>query len=474
MGKHRRGARLAAGLVAATVLGSGLALGALPASAAPQHGLGFETPAQPYLHNPDKTDWVGSYLVNNKQVWCVQFAFLAPDSHEQYQPGEALKTKWGTELSPEVAADISYLLLVHAETKDANVASALGHLLHSWTAAPLPGQTPDPLDPANDFRHIAYDVDFHLKNLPPAVQTAVKTLRDDAALNHGPWTTAIAKPAAPQTIGAPGDWAVTVDNAAGKMLRDIPVKVTVTGGVLDTGQDTGTIRTPATGKPLAVRVTPTAPDVSVRVSVDSPADRPVVQQAIQLDTQRIVSTGGQKAITANVATTAGGTAKVTKTNEQTGAGIPGVSLRLTAADRTAPAVDQDGKTMIGPDAKPTVLVTGADGTVTIANLKVPQDVCVVEVAVPAGFEQNFDPANPPAACGMLKPGETLALTVANKPNKPQVPVAIPAGDAPVGLVHGTVSTVIDPAPLVLGLTGLLVILAGLGGLFVRRRVVGRR
>ena len=472
MGKQRRGVRLAGGLVAATVfVGSGLALGTMPASAAPQHGLGFETPAQPYLHNPDKTDWVGSYLVNGKQVWCVQFAFLAPDSDEQYQPGQALRTKWDTELAPDVAADISYLLLIHAETKDANVAAALGHLLHSWTAAP---QTPDQLDPGNDFRHIAYDVDFHLKNLPPAAQAAVTTLRDDANQNHGPWTTAVAKPAAPQTIGTPGDWSVTVDNAAGKMLRNVPVNVTVTGGVLDTGAATGRIMTPDTGKPLVVRVTPTAPDVSVQVSVDSPADRPVVQQAIQLDTQRIVSTGGQKAITANMATTAGGTVKVTKTNEQTGAGIPGVSLRLTAADRSGPAVDQNGKAMIGPDQKPAVLVSGADGTVTIANLKVPQDVCVVEVAVPAGFEQNFDPAAPPTACGTLKPGEALALTVANRPNKPQVPVAIPAGDAPIGLVHGTVSTVVDPAALVLSLAGLLVILAGLGGLFLRRRVAGRR
>jgi hypothetical protein len=472
MGRQHRGVRLVGGILFATVLGLGVA--ATPAIAAPLRGLGFETPAQPYKGNPDKTDWVGSYLVNGNQVWCVQFAFLAPDSDEQYQPGEPLKTKWGTELAPDVAADISYLLLRHAETKSADVAAALGHLLHSWTAAP---QTPDQLSPTLDFRHIAYDVDFHLANLPPGARAMVATLRDEAAANRGPWTATVTAPTAPQIIGTPGDWTMAVLNAAGKNVPSAALTVTVTGGVLADGTTTAKLATPDTGKPLAVKVSPTEPNVSVSVSVDSPADRPVVQQAIQVDTQRIVTTGGKKQITVNKNTTAvnaPGTVKVTKTNEQTGKGIAGVSLRLTAADKIAPAVGQDGKALIGPDERPTVVVSGADGTVTIANVKAPQDICVIEVAVPAGFEQNFDPAAPPSACGAVKPGGTLALTVANKANTPTVPVAIPAGDAPIGLVHGTVSSVPDPAALVLSLAGLLVIVAGLGGLFVRRRIIGRR
>ena len=463
-------------LVLATLLaGSGLALGATPASAAPQRGLGFETPAQPYKGNPDKTDWVGSYMVNGKQVWCVQFAFLAPDSDEQYQPGEALKTKWGTDLPGDVAADISYLLLRHATTDKPDVSAALGHILHSSTAAP---QTPDQLAPTNDFRHIAYNVDFHFNALPPGAQAQVAALKQEAAANRGPWTAAIGKPQPPQVIGKAADWPITVHNRAGKDVpAGVEVTVTVTGGVLGDGKATGVVKTPGPGKPLAVSVTPTDTKVSVSVSLAGPAERPVVQQAVQLDTQRIVSTGGSMNVTSaneTTAVTAPGIVKVAKTNAQTGAPVAGVSLRVTAGDKIAPAVDQNGKAIIGVDERPSIFVTGSDGTITIPNLQTPQQICVIEVAVPAGFEENFDADHPPSACGLLNPGATLALTVANRPNKPQVPVVIPAGDAPIGLVHGTVSSVLDPASLVLSLAGLLVILAGLGGLFVRRRAVGRR
>src|SRR5207245_8678024 len=124
------------------------------------------------------SDLIGSYLVGGKQVWCVRFAFLAPDSDEQYKPGEALKTKWGDDLSEEVAANISYLLLKYAKTTSADDAAALAHLLHSWTAAP---KTPDQLSPTLDFKHIAYDVDYHFARLPASTKASVRKLLDDAA-----------------------------------------------------------------------------------------------------------------------------------------------------------------------------------------------------------------------------------------------------------------------------------------------------
>src|SRR5437879_4021576 len=126
MSRPRFCVRLLAGTVTAVLASSWLAVDAVPAAAAPQRGLGVEvTPAQPYKGNPDPSDWIGSYLVGGKQVWCVRFAFLAPDSDEQYKPGEALKTKWGDDLSEEVAANISYLLLKYAKTTSADDAAAL-------------------------------------------------------------------------------------------------------------------------------------------------------------------------------------------------------------------------------------------------------------------------------------------------------------------------------------------------------------
>ncbi|MGQ0840811.1 MSCRAMM family protein [Actinokineospora sp.] len=472
MGRTTRFGAAAAG--AALLAGTLLATGAPAAAAAVQVGIGYETaPAQPYQGNPDPSDWLGSYLVGGKQVWCVQYAFRAPDSDEQYQPGEALKTKWGTELAPDVAADISYLLLRYANTASADESAALAHLLHSWTAAP---RNADQLLPSNTFRTIAYSAPFHLEKLPTSAQAAVDRLRADATANHGPWTTAITEPTKPQIIGTPDVWSVEVRNAAGTGVAKVPVRLTLTDATVD-GKTTITLPTQDNGGPIAVTVTPTGPNPALAITLASPADRPVVQQAVQVDTQRVVSTGGEKELAARAAVTAvtaPGAAAVAKVDEKTGRGIAGVSLRVTGADKTAPAVGQDGKALVGPDGKPVVVVTGADGTVAVPNLKTPQQVCVVEVAAPPGYEQAFDPAAPPSACGEVRPGGTLTLTVANKPNVPTVPQTIPAGDgtsAAAAVLGGGPST-----GLLVGL-GALVLLASAGTAVLvrgrRRTVVSR-
>jgi hypothetical protein len=447
--------------------GAGLALGTGSATAAPQRGIGHETtPAQPYKGNPDTSDWLGSYMVGGKQVFCVQFAFLAPDSDEQYQPGEALKTKWGTDLAPDVAANISYLLLRYADTKSPDEAAALAHLLHSWTAAP---QSPDQLLPTNDFRHIAYDADFHLTKLNATVRATVEALRTDAAANHGPWTTTLTKPTKPQLIGTPDNWTVAVHNAAGKGVSKVPVTVTVTDGVLANGKAEDVIPTPDGGKDLAIAVTPTGPKPVVQISLASPAERPIVQQAIQLDTQRIVSTGGEKQLTTKQETVAGGVVKVAKTNEANGKGVAGVALRVTGEDKVKPAEDQDGKPLVGADGKPSVVVTGPDGTVEIPHLKVPQVICLLEVAAAPGFEQGFDAANPKSVCGKLEPGAMLTMTLTNKPNVPTVPIKIPAGDQPQPVAHSTVIETRPPWTMV-AIGGLVLATLCLAGFAVRRRV----
>jgi hypothetical protein len=282
--------------VTAGFLVFGMALiGAPSAAATVQQGIGHQTaPAQPYLNNPDTADWLGSYIVNGKQVFCVQFAHLAPDSDELYQPGMALKTKWDTDLPPDVAADISYLLLRFGDTKNPDEAAALAHLLHSWTAGP---QNPAQLAPTNDFRHIAYDAPFHLAKLPAGAQTAVQTLTADAAANRGPWTAEVIAPNAPQTIGVAADWGIQVKNAAGKAVGGVPVTVSAVDATF-AGADgkpvnTGLITT-GTALPFVLKVTPTGTSPKIDIKLASPADVPVVQQAVQVDTQRIVATGGEK------------------------------------------------------------------------------------------------------------------------------------------------------------------------------------
>ncbi|SDI39840.1 hypothetical protein SAMN05192558_115132 [Actinokineospora alba] len=479
MGRTNFGARLIAGVASASLLAGALLVSAAPtAAAAVQEALGYKTsPSQPYKGNPDATDWSGSYLVNGQQVWCVQYAYLAPDTDEQYQPGETLKTKWGTELSPDIAAQSSYLLLRYSTTKSPDEAAALAHLLHSWTAAP---QNPGQLLPTNTFRTIAYDAPFHLAKLPASAKAAVDRLKADATANRGPWTTGITKPTAPQIIGTPDKWTVKVANAAGKGVGAVPVKITLTDALVD-GRKTLTLPIPEAGGPLTLNVTPTGPNPKVAISLSAPADKPVVRQAVQVDTQRVVSTGGEKQLTgaeAVTAVTAPGKVAVAKVDEKTGKGIAGVSLRITAADKTKPAVDQDGKPLTGADGTPSVVVTGADGTAAVPNLRTPQQICVIEVAAPPGYEQAFDPAAPPSACGEVTPGATLTLKVANKPNVPTVPKTIPAGDgqavAAAALDDGGPSTGLLAGLGVLVLVGgALVALLLLHGPSRRRVVVGR-
>jgi hypothetical protein len=314
--------RLRAGLTAGLLVVGVSLVGAPSASAVPQQGIGHHTsPAQPYLNNPDATDWLGSYVVNGKQVFCVQFAHKAPDSDELYQPGTPLKSKWGTDLPADVAAEISYLLLRYGATQNPDQAAALAHLLHSWTAGP---QTPDQLAPTNDFRHIAYDAPFHLAKLPAGAQAAVQALNADAVANHGPWTAQVIAPNAPQTIGVAGDWGITVKNAAGKPVSDVPVTVNaldatftdaagkqVTSGTVTTGTDQN----------LVLKVTPTGAAPKIDIKLDSPAEVPVVQLAVELDTQRIVSTGGEKQLTA-VGTASASPPPTTTTPPQVPSKIP--------------------------------------------------------------------------------------------------------------------------------------------------------
>jgi hypothetical protein len=327
---------------AAVLLVATMLVGTPGAGAEVQIGLGYETrPAQPYAGNPDAADWVGSFVVGGEQVWCVQFAFLAPDTDERYRPGQALRTKWGTPLPADVAADISYLLLRYADTESPDEAAALAHLLHAWTSGP---QNPGQLNPANDFRHIAYNAPFHLTKLPATARAAVTALTEDAAANRGPWTASVTAPDTAQTIGTSDEWTFEVLNAAGSGVADVPVTVTATDATFTdpaTGSQvaTATVPTPEDGSPVTLEVTPAGAAPALDITLAAPAAAPVVRQPVEVDTQRVVSTGGEEELTAESDTTASPPPTTTTTTTTTTT-APEVPSAIPAGESPQPVVAQ--------------------------------------------------------------------------------------------------------------------------------------
>ncbi|MBA8822853.1 hypothetical protein FHX42_000182 [Saccharopolyspora lacisalsi] len=445
------------------------------AQAAPQEGIGHEIrPGQPYGDRDRPSDWLGSYMVDGEQVWCVQFALKAPDSDEAYEPGDVLKTKWGTAIPDDTAANISYLLLRYGDTESADEAAALAHLLHSWTAAP---RTPEDLDRKNDFREIAYDVEKHFAKLPGGAKDAVERLREDAEANRGPWQASLTEPEDEQVIGESAEWTLRVTQRDGDGVGGVPVELDATDAEVEGLSDDGTVTTPADGGPVKLRVTPTGPNPEVTGTLAAPAERPYVREAVHKPgtTQRVVSTGGEQQLTVEAATTAvtaPGVVEISKIDSQSRDGIAGVKLRVTGPDEKTPATEQDGTELVGPEGEPLVVTTGSDGTATVPELRTPQEVCVVETAPAKGYGEAFDPAAPPSACGTLKPGETLALELVNKPNTPSVPITIPAGDTTVAAGDVPSGDSGDGgAPLGLfGLGGGLLLTGAVGGgVLLRRR-----
>ncbi|KEI44683.1 MSCRAMM family protein [Saccharopolyspora rectivirgula] len=465
---RRFGKWLTAVLATAALTGGSLLANPAAALAEPQEGVGHETrPGQPYGGRDRARDWLGSYIVGGKQVWCVQFALTAPDSGEEYRPGDELRTKWGTPLPDDIAANISYLLLRYGDTRSPDEAAALAHLLHSWTAAP---RTPQDLDPANDFTRIAYDADAHLSKLPPAAQEAVQRLLADAERNRGPWQAELTAPAEEQVIGEPGEWALRVQRADGQGIGGVPVKLTATDATIEGLPENQEVITPDDGSPLTLRVTPTGPSPRITGVLSAPADRPYVQQAVnQPDTtQRVVSTGGEQELTVKAETTAvtaPGAVRVTKLDAQSQARIAGVELRISAPDGS-PAVRQDGTPLTGEDGQPLVVTTGEDGSATVPDLRTPQEVLITEVSPAPGYEEAFDEEDPTSVIGRVEPGQTLSLSLTNQPNSPSVPIHIPAGSGP----GETVDLGWRPGLPVWLLAAGGLAAASTAGLLVRRRV----
>ncbi|MEU4444640.1 hypothetical protein AB0K14_25060 [Actinosynnema sp. NPDC050801] len=468
--------------LAGAVLAAGLALLAVPATGGAQpaveRGAGHETDAQGYRGKPAGGDWLGSYKWRGQQVWCVQYSLLAPDGNVEYKEGDELLSKGGARLADDVAGSISYLLLRYANTQSADESAALAHLLHTWTAYEDPGKGIS-LDPNSDYKHIAYNADFHFQQLGRfgQAQQAVGRLEAEAAANRGPWTAKVSAPQEEQIIGTPDTWVVDITKTGGGQVAGAPVTVELADATLETGAATGELATPTDGKALAVQVVPTGPNPSVTVRLDSPADRPKVHIPADDNMQRIVTTGGEKKLTANASTTAKtapGAVKVGKTDAESGKAIAGVALKVTAPDGTSPAKRQDDSALAGPEGTPIVLQTTADGTVEVPDLRTPQEICVIEVAPAKGYEEFFDPNAPPKVCGTVAAGQTLALALTNKPDKPVVPITIHAGSEGAGVVAKAAYTTRLSTGALVGFGGVVLLGAAFAGLLVRRRATARR
>lgn len=456
--------------LAAVAMVSGLALLTVPATAtaAGVKGIGHNASGLQPNATPG-SEWHGSYIWQDKQVWCVQYALPAPDSGVGYREGDELLTKAGKKLDAGVAANISYLLLRYSTTKSPEEAAALAHLLHSWTSVPDGAVRLDTTDP----KFLAYDAPFYAARLPQPVLDAVARLKADAETNRGPWTLSATAPKEPLIIGSESSWTLALVKANDKGVTNAPINFTLTDATLADGKTSGTATTGADGQPATVKIIATGPKPSIAAVADSPADKPVVHFPIQTDNmQRMVTTGGEKKLNASAngqAKTAPGAVKITKIDSETKKAISGVALRVTAKDQTTAAKKQDDTDLVGTDGKPLVLQTGPDGTVEVPDLRTPQEICLVEVAAPKGYEEFFDPKAPPSACGTLAAGQTLALELVNKPNKPVVPSTIPAGaDGQTPVATASFDMQLRPG-LMLAVGGLVLFGAALAGFLVWRR-----
>lgn len=340
--KRSAGSRLVVGLAGATMT-IGILLSATPAAASPTAApasaalpeyLGYRlTPSQ--SSGAGHYEWLGSYKVSGKQVWCVDYLYKAPGSDQRYQPGDLLKTKWDTAIPADQAADISYLLLRYGNTTSNDEAAALAHLLHTWTS---------PITDVTGTRHpvrgakatLAYDPDFHLGIMPSAARQTAEKMRADASMNHGPWSAKATAPGGDQIIGQPATWTVRVSNAAGKGMPHVSVTFTATDGTLapaeptalrsgtgtttETAADSAKVeqakqvlaadKTTAATDPAsikvetdsdgiaAVRLTPTGASPKLSASFTSPNASPRVQIPVNApDVQKVVLTGGEQTTT---------------------------------------------------------------------------------------------------------------------------------------------------------------------------------
>ncbi|WP_020499323.1 Ig-like domain-containing protein [Sciscionella marina] len=466
--------KILAGILGAGLV-SGLTLVATPqlASAAGiDEGAGMSVGPTPG-GNPAGT-WLGQYVVGGKKVFCVDYALPAPGSDQPYKPGDALKTKWGTAIPKSQASDISYLLLKYGNTKDNLTAAAVAHLLHSWTAPVVKGHPGDPHDPifkGHDTKwiqqNLAYDSGYYASKMNASLKQKVAEVKKDAAANRAPWDLQLTPPEQPQ-INKPGTWTLKLTSGAKNPVSDVPISLTSSQATIDGAKSTK-VTTDANGT-AQVKVTPTGAKPTLQASLNSPNALPRVQEPLNNpNVQKVVLGGGEQNLSKTFEIQGGGV-KVTKTDSESGKGISGVSLRITGGDKKSPAQTFDGKELLGADKQPAVVQTGDNGLASVGDLAAPQQICVIETAPAKDYDQSYDAKNPPSACGTIQPGKTLALSLSNKKNKAIIPVVIPAGGSSPTVTAASATSTLPSSYGLLGFGGGIVVLAGVGGVLLTRKL----
>jgi hypothetical protein len=450
--------QLFAGVLCASVLALVAAPGVATAASTEKTGAGHTFNGQ----MGGKHDlWLGQYIVNGKPVFCVDYALKAPGQDDPVKRGGPVTTKWGGKLPAGQASDMSYLLLKYGTTKNSDIAVAVADLLHTWTAPLIKGKSYT----AKNAKDRAYNAAYYEKQMSSAQKQAVRKLRAEAAKNRAPWQVSLTPPARPQ-LNKAAPWKLKLVSGKGTPVSGIPVKLAAKSATI-AGSHDATVKTDENGAATA-KVLPTGKNPSVTASLHSPNALPHFQlpkDDPKGQVQKVVVGGGEQNLTTTVQIKPGAV-QVSKLDASTNKGIEGVSLRITGNDKKSPAVNFQGKPLLGADKKPAVVQTGSGGTVSVPDLAAPQEICVVETAAAAGYE--FDENKPASACGSLQPGQTLALKLTNKAKQVIVPIHIPAGQSPPNAVANA-AVVTRPAPL--GLFGLgagVLVFGAVGTVFVRR------
>src|SRR5690606_3323405 len=248
------------------------------------------------------------------------------------------------------------------------------------------------------------EVTLTLSDLVPAEGATESTDADDVTDTPVRNDTETAATEDVDKAGATGETEETEETTAageaenaedrGTSVESEPVEVTVV-----TGED-GTAH---------IDATPTGQQPGIVPALQAPAERPYVRDPVTAETQRVVSTGGEQTLTAEAFTSAvpaPGLIRVTKEDSDTGEGSGGVPLRQAGEDKTSPAVDANGAPLVDANGAPLVVTTeGADGVVTVENVRTPQTLCGIEVRPPNGDGDASDPGDPPPACGEVRPGD---------------------------------------------------------------------
>lgn len=194
-----------------------------------------------------------------------------------------------------------------------------------------------------------------------------------------------------------------------------------------------------------IELTPTDTEPRLTSTLAAPAGKPYLETPIDVDTQRVVSTGGEKQLTAQATVPAQRSPDRSTSRSRTAraAKDSGVALRLTAKDQISRpgakwrAAREPGWNAGRAHHRGRGRRSGRrESSDTAGDLR--------HRGEPSGGPRRcFRSHRPAFGLRHSQPGATLALTIENIPN--EVPTAIPAdAGPPAAVVHAATSTTTSP------------------------------